>query len=109
MFSRRYEFSCVTAVQNGTATPYRTVNPETVTMTNTMLNIRVVQPRMMSVRQAADYVGIPLKRFSRVCSVRPIAISEGDERYDIRDLDQWLDNLKAGHTDADTEIVGRLG
>lgn len=78
-------------------------------MTSTTLSIRVVQPRMMSVRQAADYVGIPLKRFSRVCSVRPVAIAEGDERYDVRDLDQWLDNLKAGHADADAEIVGRLG
>lgn len=59
MFSRRYEFSCVAAVQNRPATPYRTVNPEAVAMTSTMLNTRVVQPRMMSVRQAADYVGIP--------------------------------------------------
>lgn len=78
-------------------------------MTNTMLNIKVVQPRMMSIRQAADYIGIPVKRFNRICSVRPIALAEGDERYDIRDLDQWLDLLKAGHPDPDNEIVERLG
>lgn len=85
------------------------VEPETAQMTNTMLNIKVVQPRMMSMRQAADYIGIPLKRFTRICSVRPVALSDGDERYDIRDLDQWLDHLKAGHADPDNEIVGRLG
>jgi hypothetical protein len=88
---------------------HQDVEPETAEMTNTMLNIKVVQPRMMSMRQAADYIGIPLKRFSRICSVRPVALAEGDERYDIRDLDQWLDHLKAGHADPDNEIVGRLG
>lgn len=77
-------------------------------MTNAMLNIRVVQPRMMSIKQAADYVGLPLRRFPRVCSVRPFAIPEGGERYDIRDLDQWLDQIKAGSADTDAEILERL-
>ena len=49
-------------------------------MTNTMLNIKVVQPRMLSMRQATDYIGIPLKRFGRICSVRPVALADGDER-----------------------------
>jgi len=78
-------------------------------MANAMLNIRVVQPRMMSIKQAADYVGLPLKRFPRVCSVRPIAMPESEERYDIRDLDLWLDHIKAGNPGTDAEILERLG
>ena len=77
-------------------------------MANAMLNIRVVQPRMISVKQAADYVGIPLKRFPRICTVDPVAMPESQERYDIRDLDQWLDELKAGTADTDADILERL-
>ncbi|WP_244619149.1 hypothetical protein [Rhizobium sp. 18055] len=78
-------------------------------MANAMLNIRVVQPRMMSARQAADYVGLPLRRFPRLCSVRPVAMPESEERYDIRDLDRWLDQIKAGDARTDAEILERLG
>lgn len=78
-------------------------------MANAMLNIRIVQPRMMSIKQAADYVGLPIKRFPRICTVRPVAIPECEERYDIRDLDRWLDQIKAGSADTDAEILERLG
>ncbi|TCR02191.1 hypothetical protein [Neorhizobium sp. JUb45] len=78
-------------------------------MANALLNIRIVQPRMISLKQAADYVGLPLKRFPRICSVRPVEIPESEKRYDIRDLDQWIDQLKAGDTEADQDILERLG
>ncbi|MEB2848322.1 hypothetical protein [Endobacterium cereale] len=78
-------------------------------MANALLNIRVIQPRMISLKQAADYVGLPLKRFPRICSVRPVEMPESEKRYDIRDLDQWLDQLKAGDTEADQDILERLG
>ena len=78
-------------------------------MANAMLNIRVIQPRMLSARQAADYVGLPLKRFPRICPVRPIAVTDSEARYDIRDLDLWLDQIKAGSSDTDADILERLG
>jgi predicted HTH domain antitoxin len=77
-------------------------------MANAMLNIRIVQPRMVSLRQAADYVGLPLKRFPRLCSVRPIEMPESEKRYDVRDLDKWLDQLKVGDNDTDADILERL-
>lgn len=77
-------------------------------MANALLNIRIVQPRMISLKQAADYVGLPLKRFPRICSVRPVEMPESEKRYDIRDLDQWLDQLKEGDTEADQDILERL-
>jgi hypothetical protein len=77
-------------------------------MANAMLNIRVVQPRMMSLKQAADYVGLPLRRFPRICTVKPVTMAESEERYDIRDLDQWLDQIKAGDAGTDADILERL-
>jgi hypothetical protein len=34
---------------------------------------------------------------------------ESEERYDIHDLDRWLDLIKAGNADTDAEILERLG
>lgn len=34
---------------------------------------------------------------------------ECEECYDIRDLDLWLDQIKAGNADTDADILGRLG
>jgi hypothetical protein len=40
--------------------------------------------------------------------VKPIRFPNGDLRYDVRDLDEWLDGLKGGgHHDAEA-IVARL-
>jgi hypothetical protein len=35
-------------------------------------------------------------------------MADGDELYDVQDLDRWIDSLKGGGDDAD-DIVGRLG
>lgn len=32
-------------------------------------------------------------------------MAESEERYDIRDLDRWLDQIKAGNADTDEEIL----
>ena len=73
-----------------------------------MLNIRVVQPRMVPLKDAAAYVGLTAKRFPLACSVRPISMPGNVELYDMRDLDTWLDQMKAGSIDADEEILRKL-
>jgi hypothetical protein len=30
-------------------------------------------------------------------------------RYDIRDLDEWLDGMKSGLPNGDDDIIGKLG
>ncbi|PDT85780.1 hypothetical protein [Sinorhizobium sp. BJ1] len=72
--------------------------------------IKVVLPqrRMLSLKEAAQYCGLPVKRFAAQRAVPPIAMPTGDELYDIRDLDEWLDALKHGATDSDDDILGRL-
>ena len=78
-------------------------------MTNAMLNIRVIQPRMLSPKMAADYVGIPQKRFPVACPVAPVAMPGDVKLYDVRDLDKWLDELKGGTDASDDDIIGKLG
>jgi hypothetical protein len=78
-------------------------------MTNAMLNIRVIQPRMLSLKMAADYLGIPQKRFPVTCPVTPVALPGDVKLYDVRDLDKWLDELKVGLGDDDDDIINKLG
>lgn len=78
-------------------------------MTNAMLNIRVIHPRMLSLKMASDYLGIPQKRFCSTCPVVPVAMPGDVKLYDIRDLDKWLDDIKGGLDSTDDDIIGKLG
>ena len=74
-------------------------------MPSATLNLRVSPRRMLTAREAAEYIGLPAKALP----VAPVEMPNGRRLYDMRDLDEWLDDLKAsGPTDAD-DILGRLG
>lgn len=77
-------------------------------MASAMLNIRVVQPRMLSKKQAADYLGLPETKFVAICPVLPVEISGKVIVYDIRDLDLWIDHKKAGYADPDDALLSLL-
>lgn len=77
-------------------------------MSAAMLNIRVIQPRMLSQKQAADYVGIGARKFTAACPVAPILMPGGVTMYDVRDLDTWLDQLKHGAMESDDAILRKL-
>jgi len=62
----------------------------------------------MTKAEAALYCRRPVKKFEAQCPVRPLRMVDGDELYDVQDLDAWIDGLKNGHEDSD-DIVGRLG
>jgi hypothetical protein len=64
--------------------------------------------RMLDEREAANHCGLPLSRFKRACPVQPVKFSTGDERYDVHNLDRWLDGLTASNDDAET-ILEKLG
>lgn len=73
------------------------------------LNLVIVWKRMLTKAEAASHCGRPVKRFEIECPVTPIKFENGDLRYDVRDLDEWLDSLKEGHGDSDVEsIIKRL-
>lgn len=77
-------------------------------MTAAMLNIRIGPRRMLSLREAADYCGIPAKRFL-VTGISPVDMPHGQKLYDIKDLDSWLDGIKNKALHSDDAIIGRLG
>jgi len=76
-------------------------------MATTMLNLTVLTKRMLDKREAAEHCGRSLKRFEIECSVSPLKFLNGDLRYDVRDLDRWLDTLKDTVQDSD-DIIKRL-
>jgi hypothetical protein len=80
-------------------------------MASATLQINVVPKRMLTKSEAAQHCGRPVSRFQIECPCKPVKFSNGDQRYDVQDLDPWLDSLKTGgQDDYDTEaIVARLG
>ena len=64
---------------------------------------------MLKASEAAEYCSRSLKRFQIECPKSPVEFENGDKRWDIRDLDAWVDSLKEGvGCQEDDEIVGRL-
>ncbi|MDC7785108.1 hypothetical protein GJ689_21605 [Rhodoplanes serenus] len=77
-------------------------------MSGTLLKLSIVPKRMLTVDEAAGHCGRPVKRFQIECPVPAVIFPNGDRRFDVQDLDKWLDSLKVGADDADA-IVARLG
>jgi hypothetical protein len=78
-------------------------------MSQATLNVVVISKRMLTPLEAAAYCGRSAKRFEVECPVQPIRFSNGNIRYDIEDLDRWLDSLKVGEGDFEMEsIIQRL-
>jgi hypothetical protein len=72
-----------------------------------IVNFQVIAKRMLTKREAAEHCGRSLKRFEVECPVAPVKFPNGDLRYDVRDLDAWLDILKTKGEDS-TSILKRL-
>ncbi|RWO86036.1 MAG: hypothetical protein E5Y32_03895 [Mesorhizobium sp.] len=64
---------------------------------------------MLTVKEAAEYCSIPARRFAADCNVTPLSLPGGERRYDMRDLDVWIDSLKSGDPTGDDELIGKLG
>lgn len=77
-------------------------------MSSATLNLRVSPRRMLTEREAAEYCGRTVRTFKGECPVAPIAFGNGDKRFDIQDLDRWLDSLKVGGADDADAILERL-
>jgi hypothetical protein len=72
---------------------------------------RTVEQRMLPIRKAAKYCGEPFSTFQAVCPARPIKLHErAKPRYDIFDLDEWIDFKKSGvmQEGSDDEIIEKL-
>ena len=67
--------------------------------------------RLLTPMEAAAYCGAPsLAKWTAACHVRPLAIysGRGGIRYDVADLDKWIDSLKDPRPTAE-EWLAKLG
>lgn len=78
-------------------------------MAKAMLNLNVQPYRMMKKGDAAAYCGVSQGRFEALCKVAPVLYPDGTRLWDVRDLDAWVDGLKAGAPDDDDAILEKLG
>jgi hypothetical protein len=78
-------------------------------MTSAILQINIIPKRMLSKSEGAHHCGRSVKRFEVECPCQPVRFPNGDVRYDVQDLDGWLNTLKAGGSDEADAIVARLG
>ena len=53
--------------------------------------------RLLTIDEAAEYCGMARESFVHNCAVKPKRIRPGQRglRYDIRELDAWIDTLSA--------------
>ncbi len=78
-------------------------------MRTATLNLNVLSKRLLTKSESAFHCGRSVKRFLIECHVTPVKFPNGDERYDIHDLDGWLDSLKHANGDPEIDaIVARL-
>jgi hypothetical protein len=78
-------------------------------MNTATLNTKSSPRRILTAREAADYCGLPHHKFSIICRVAPIQFHGVQIRYDMRDLDEWLDGLKSGNPTGEDDIIWKLG
>jgi hypothetical protein len=79
-------------------------------MPSAVIQLNIIPKRMLTKAEASDHCGRSIKRFEIECPVNPVQFANGDRRYDVHDLDAWLDDLKRGidRNDGD-DILTRLG
>jgi hypothetical protein len=69
-----------------------------------------VFPRLLTKVQAASYCGMGIESFALNCSVKAIRVRSGARglRWDIQDLDKWIDRLKENSSTDSEENVDWL-
>jgi hypothetical protein len=77
-------------------------------MPSAVVQLNIIPKRMLTMSEGAHHCGRSAKRFKAECPVAPHRFPNGDLRYDVQDLDRWLDSLKAGRPGDDDAIVARL-
>ncbi len=77
-------------------------------MATATLNLSVKPNRMLLKEDAAHYCGRPLKQFEVECPIAPVRFANGDRRWDMHDLDGWIELLKTGGAASADSILEKL-
>ncbi|MVA66678.1 helix-turn-helix transcriptional regulator [Agrobacterium vitis] len=78
-------------------------------MSANSINLRIQPRRMLSKREACEYVGVSPRKFDGAVDVAPLRMPDGSVCWDMHDLDAWIDSLKSGTIGSADDIVARLG
>jgi hypothetical protein len=73
---------------------------------------QAVIPRLLTKSAAAAYCGISIGIFDRLRPARAISLQKGHdrlERYDVVDLDRWIESLKGLPAGGAEKWLERLG
>jgi hypothetical protein len=73
-------------------------------------NRRKFGPRLLKREQAAAYCGVSVPTLIKLCPVRPIALGNSKrlERYDVHQLDKWIDTFDEGDTPVNKDWLAAL-
>ena len=74
---------------------------------NGLLHVSLMSKRMLTKVEAAHHCGLSAKVFWQECPVTPVNVARGQLRWDVQDLDRWLDGLKDDANGIDA-ILARL-
>lgn len=77
-------------------------------MPTTSISVSVQTQRMMSRADAAHYCGMKANKFDQLCPVNSVQLPNGNNAWDVHDLDKWLDSLKEDRTDSLEQMITRL-
>jgi len=64
-----------------------------------------VAPRLLNQTQAAAYCGVSPSIFRQACPVKPVLLLDRIPRYDIRNLDAWIDSLGGSVASETADLV----
>lgn len=76
-------------------------------MSNAIVSLTVISKRMLTKREAAVHCGRSIREFESECPVMAVRFRNGDLRYDVDDLNRWLDGFKNKSEDSEA-ILKRL-
>lgn len=83
-------------------------------MTATARQVATMPTRLLTRQEAANYCGISTTIFDQIAPVRPVALADGRARlirYDIRDLNDWIDRRKGADLSHDAraeDVLARI-
>ena len=77
-------------------------------MVSAVINLEITAKRMLNKAEGARHCGRSIKAFESECPVSPVQFPNGQLRYDVHDLDAWLDALKTGKATNADDIVAKL-
>lgn len=72
------------------------------------LTVVTIAPRLLTLAEAAQYIGVPKAKFKRVYVKPPIQLAYGVQRYDRKELDSWIEERSCSWQGCDDDVIAKL-